>query len=214
MSQSASESSEFNRRDFLKGGSFATLMAMLGGVQLLAPAPEARAEESKETKFKIKCAVIGLGMWGREILDQLGRMPEAEIIAVCDNYPPFLTRGSKKAPAAAPIADYKELVTNRDIQAVIVATPTHQHRDIVLAALKAGKHVYCEAPLANTVEDAKEIALAAKATPQVIFQSGLQLRSEPQRHFLLPFIRSGTLGKTVMARAQWHKKQSWRMAAP
>ena len=83
-----------------------------------------------------------------------------------------------------------------------------------MAALKAGKHVYCEAPLANTIEDAREIALAAKAAPQVIFQSGLQLRSEPQRHFLLPFVRSGTLGKPVMARAQWHKKQSWRMAAP
>ena len=47
-----------------------------------------------------------------------------------------------------------------------------------------------------------------------MFQVGLQGRSDPQRHFLLPFIRSGALGKTVMARAQWHKKQSWRQASP
>src|SRR5262249_28368168 len=92
-------------------------------------------------------------------------------------------------------------------------TPTQLHKDIVLAALKAGKHVYCEAPLANTIEDTRAIALAAKATPQVIFQAGLQLRSDPERLFLHPFIRSGALGKSVMARAQWHKKESWRAAA-
>src|SRR5580765_4664329 len=178
MNPSASESSEFNRRDFLKGGSFATLMAMLGGVQLLAPAPEARAEEAKEPKFKIKCGVIGLGAWGREILDQLGRLPEAEIIAVCDNYPAFLTRGGKKAPAAAQIADFKELLANKDIQSVIVATPTHQHKDIVVAALKAGKHVYCEAPLANTIDDAKAIVLAAKNAAGQFFQAGLQMRCD------------------------------------
>ncbi len=56
--------------------------------------------------------------------------------------------------------------------------------------------------------------MAAKAAKTVVFQTGLQLRSDPQRHFLLPFIRSGALGKMVMARAQWHKKQSWRTASP
>ena len=85
---------------------------------------------------------------------------------------------------------------------------------MVLAALKAGKHVYCEAPLAGSIEDAREIALAAKAAKQSVFQCGLQMRSDPQRHFLLPFIRSGALGKTVQARAQWHKKTNWRSASP
>ena len=80
--------------------------------------------------------------------------------------------------------------------------------------MKAGKHVYCEAPLAHTVEDARAIALAAKESTAQVFQVGLQGRSDPQRHFLLPFIRSGALGKPVMARAQWHKKQSWRQASP
>src|SRR5262249_41349687 len=78
----------------------------------------------------------------------------------------------------------------------------------------AGKHVYCEAPLAHTIEEAREIALAAKANKQLVFQPGLQMRSDPQRHFLLPFIRSGALGQWVMARAQWHKKQSWRATSP
>src|SRR5205814_7639359 len=108
---------------------------------------------------------------------------------------------------------YKTILDNKDIKAVIVATPTHKHKEIVLAALKAGKHVYCEAPMANAIEDAREIALAAKAAKKQIFQSGLQMRSDPQRLFLLPFIRTGALGRSVMARSQWHKKQSWRTAS-
>jgi predicted dehydrogenase len=84
----------------------------------------------------------------------------------------------------------------------------------VVAALQAGKHVYCEAPIASTIEDARAIAKAAKASPRQYFQVGLLYRSDPQRHFLLPFIRAGALGKTVMARAQWHKKQSWRGTSP
>ena len=84
----------------------------------------------------------------------------------------------------------------------------------MLAALKAGKHVYCEAPLAGSIEDAREIALAAKAAKNQVFQTGLQLRSDKQRLFLLPFIRTGALGKTVLARSQWHKKTSWRSASP
>ena len=58
--------------------------------------------------------------------------------------------------------------------------------------------------------DAREIALAAKAAKHLAFQAGLQKRSDKQRLFLLPFIRTGALGKTVLARAQWHKKTSWR----
>ena len=95
-----------------------------------------------------------------------------------------------------------------------MATGSNQHKEIAIAALKAGKHVYCEAPLAVSIEDAKEIALAAKSAVGQVFQAGLQMRSSPQRHFLYPFIRSGALGKPVMARAQWHKKTSWRAASP
>jgi predicted dehydrogenase len=204
--------SDFNRRDFLKGGSIATLTTLLGGVQLLAqPAPDT---ESKPAGPKVKCAVIGLGAWGREILATLGRLPQAEIAGICDTYPAFLRRSAGAAPGAISTEDYRTLLSNAEIKAVVVATATHQHKEIVLAALQAGKHVYCEAPLANGIADAREIALAAKAATRQIFQAGLQLRSDPQRHFLLPFIRSGALGKPTMTRAQWHKKQSWRSASP
>ena len=72
----------------------------------------------------------------------------------------------------------------------------------------------CEAPLAHTLEDAREIALAAKAAPELVFQPGLQLRCDANRVELVRTFRTGALGDPVMARAQWHKKQSWRTASP
>lgn len=214
MNEPENTNSEFNRRDFLKGGSLAAMMTMMGGVQLMAqPAPVSATGEKKEVK-KVKVGLIGLGPWGREILDQLGRLPQADIAAICDTYPAMVRRSSTKAPGAAQVEDYKAILANKEIPAVIIATGSHQHKAIALEALQAGKHVYCEAPLAHTVEDAKAIALGAKEAAGQVFQSGLQMRSDPQRHFLLPFIRSGALGKSVKARAQWHKKASWRAASP
>ena len=220
MSENESEALGYNRRDFLRGGSVATLMAMMGGVELFAQTNEAPATTTKPPTIKIKVAVVGLGAWGREILGTLGRMPQAElpidaeIAAICDTYKPFLRRGASAAPAATQTEDYKTILDNKDIKAVIIATPTPSHREVALAALKAGKHVYCEAPLAGSIEDAREIALAAKAAKHLAFQAGLQMRSDKQRLFLLPFVRTGALGKTVLARSQWHKKTSWRATSP
>jgi len=208
------ETAELNRRDFLKGGSFATLMAMLGGVELISRAPVQAADLETLVPFQVGCGVIGLGSWGREIISTLSRLKTAQLIALCDPYPASLKRAANSAPKAKGVDDYRKILDDKEVQAVIIATPTHQHRDITIAALQAGKHVYCEAPLANNIEDARTIALAAKAAHRQVFQAGLQMRSDPQRRFLLDFIRAGASGKAVKARAQWHKKQSWRMASP
>jgi predicted dehydrogenase len=212
----------YNRRDFLRSGSVATIMAMMGGVPLVSRADTAPPEEAPKNLVKLKVGVIGLGGWGREIINALQAAPtplsdlsdRVEVAAICDNYPASLKRAASAAPGAAQTADYKTILANKEIPAVIIATATHQHKDIVIEALKAGKHVYCEAPLANNIEDARAIALAARDAKELIFQAGFQLRSEPERHFLLPFIRSGALGKVLMARSQWHKKISWRAASP
>jgi predicted dehydrogenase len=205
--------SDVTRREFVKTSSFAAAMTMLGGIPLIAQDAAKPAAEAGPT---IKCAVIGCNVWGREILNTLAKMPKAEVIAVCDKYEsePFQDRMKEAAPKAQVYTDYKKVLENKDVQAVLVATPTHQHKEIVLAALKAEKHVYCEAPLAHTVEDAREIARAARDSLKSYFQAGLGLRSDPQRKFLLPFVRSGATGNNIKTRAQWHKKTSWRRRSP
>ncbi len=213
--------SELNRRDFLKKGtSLATMMALMGGIELRAddakPVDSAEPELTKIPDLpRLNFGIIGMGAQGRAIADTLAGFPQAKeengphLIAICDNYKRQLTRNAEAAPKAQQYDDYKQLLANKDIQAVVVTTPTHLHKEIAVAALAAGKHVFCEVPLAHTVEDAKDIARAARDSVRY-FQCGLQERSHPQRAFLLPFVRSGSAGKSVMARAQWHNKQSWR----
>lgn len=212
------QNNSVNRRDFIRGGSIATLMTMLGGVELTsatARAADAGANEIKYTGAKIKVALIGCGTWGRELLRILLQIPDrVEVVAVCDNYGSSVRKAGGEAPGAKQVADYNELLADKDVHAVVIATPTHKHKDIAIAALKAGKHVYCEAPLAHTIEDARAIAIAANAAPFQIFQSGLQYRSDAQTALLLPFVRSGSLGQWIMGRAQWNKFNSWRATSP
>ncbi len=196
-------------------------MAWMGGVEMRAADTNVTSQaEAPLTPIpkppRINCGVIGCNVRGREIIDALRLLDYPQIVAVCDTYPATLRRAAEAAgPQAEKFDDYKKLLEKKEIQAVIVATPTYQHKDIVIAALEAGKNVYCEAPLAGSVEDAKAIAQAAKsAAPKLVFQAGLHVRSHPQREFLLPFIRGGAAGRNVMVRAQWHKKDSWRRTSP
>jgi predicted dehydrogenase len=207
---------EQNRRDFLKGTSFAAMMALMGGIPIRAADDPKPGEEpvNKAVEAPLNFGIIGCGRWGREILQTLGRRPNAPVVAICDTYKPFLNRCKDMAPKAEPFTEYKQVLSHKDVQAVVVATPTHLHKDIVLAALQAGKHVYCEAPMASNIEDARAIAQAARAALKVNFQVGLQNRSDPQIWHLANFVRTGVLGRNVKVRSQWHKKQSWRQTSP
>lgn len=162
----------------------------------------------------VRCALIGFGLWGREVAETVEDHPEIQLSAICDTYAPMLRRAQRAHPDATRHTDYAEILSNPDIDAVLVATPSHLHRQVVLDALAAGKHVYCEAPMAHSIEDARAIGKAANAASDQIFQVGLHLRTEPQYRSVFQFIRSGAIGNTVMGRAQWHTKESWRRASP
>src|SRR5580692_9313293 len=140
MNQNDAENggTEFNRRDFIKGASFGTLMMMMGGVPLQA---EDTNSGPKDTGFStvnppVSCAVIGCGLWGREILKTLAVLPNAPVVAICDTYGPWLNRAkTEAAPKAETYKDYRQVLDQKSVEAIIVATPTHQHKEIVLAAL-------------------------------------------------------------------------------
>ncbi len=218
--------SDLNRRDFMKSGSVAALIAAMGGVPITAqdvvteegvlPVPKADPNyKEKPLAPPLAFGIIGLGAQGRHIVDTLTRLPNAPVVALCDNYRAAFRRSAAAAPEATQYADYKELLRNPNVQAVVIATPTHLHREIVLDALQSGKHVYLEAPMAHTLEDARAIALAASKIPaSQIFQVGLQLRENPQNHHVAKFIRSGATGRLSMSRGQFNRKTSWVRPSP
>ena len=211
-----------NRRDLLTRGSALALGLLVGGAaglhaeEIVGPAtPEPEPQATATPPAPVKVAVIGLGEQGRALLTSLSYVPGAVVSHVCDTYTPAHKRALELFPQATAVTDYKAVLSDAGVQGVYIATPSHLHKQIVLDALAAGKHVYCEAPLASSVADAKAIAQAAKAAaPKVIFHSGLQYRTNPQHKHVLSFVRTGALSTLVQAKAHWHKKGSWRRAAP
>src|SRR5882757_9189228 len=113
MNENENDPLGHNRRDFLKGGSVATLMTMLGGVELFAEAEPGAGGETKFAGPRLKVGVIGLGAWGREILTTLGPLQPADVAAICDNYPSALSRAAKLVPGATQTADYKTILENK-----------------------------------------------------------------------------------------------------
>jgi predicted dehydrogenase len=202
-----------SRRSFLKKSSLGTLGGILLGGERI-PGIESAIRSEPGSGEVLKCGLIGFGEWGREIASVLSRIDELDLTAVCDNYDVMLRRAKRQVPGVSTHLDFREVIDNADIPAIIVATPSHLHTDVVFAALEAGKHVYCEAPLASSIEDARRIAGAARNSPKSIFQAGILYRTEPQYRSVFQFIRSGALGSPAMARAQSHSRQSWRRASP
>ncbi len=198
-----------SRRSFLKKGSLIPLAGFTSLAETAAAASRIRSADDV-----VQMALVGFGAWGREIATTIERIPEARVAAVVDTYDVMLKRAERSVPDATRHADYREILDNPDISSVLVATPTHRHRQIVLDALAAGKHVYVEAPMASNVEDARAMAHAAMGAANQIFEVGLLYRFNPQYRSVFQFMRSGALGKATMARAQWHNKESWRRASP
>jgi predicted dehydrogenase len=202
-----------NRRDFLhaaaaSGLSFASAVA----------ATEIRADVPKDEPSgpPVSVAVIGLGDQGRAILASLAKLGpgKSPVVTICDNYkaPVLMRRASELAPTAAPSDDYRKVLDDKRVQAVFVATPSHRHKQIVLDALQAGKHVYCEAPLASDLDEAKAIAKAGLEA-KAFLMPGLQNRSNAQANHVYHFVKARDIGTIVQGRAHWHKRDTWRRAA-
>jgi predicted dehydrogenase len=162
-----------------------------------------------------KVAVIGVGAQGRDIIEQILKLGSVEVAAVCDVMPTRVKAGQDRAAGAEGFTDYRELFAKRtDIEAILIATPTHLHTQIVRDAVTAKKHIYCEAPIAHTVEDARAIAAAAASNVGRVFQAGFIARSNPLNKRVRSLIRSDSVRDIVLMYAQHHQKTSGRFPVP
>jgi predicted dehydrogenase len=209
------KSDRLARRSFLRTGSGLAfgLLARESLAQEITPRAKAKPRPDDRPLAPVACAVIGLGDQGREIVRSLAALPGASIKTLCDSHPASHARALQLAPRAGAAADYRQVLDDRSVQAVWIATPTHQHRELAIAALDAGKHVYCEAPLAHTVDDARAIAQAALRRGTQVFQAGCQRRANPLEQHVSGFVRTGALARLAAGRGHWNKKVSWRRAA-
>ena len=190
------------RRSFIR-----TTAGALTGVALL---PD--LEVPVRVAVAQRVGLIGAGRQGRAIIAELQKIPDTTIAAVCDTSAARLRTAQERAPGSDAVADYRAVLGRADIGAVAVATPTHLHRQIVLDAIQAGKHVYCEAPVAHTADDARAMASAAEGA-KVTVAAGFQGRANPIYRRASSFIGSDTLRDPVSLVAQSNRKTSWRLPA-
>jgi predicted dehydrogenase len=148
-----------------------------------------------------KFGVIGAGLWGSFHCKTLTALPNAELAAVCDLDPQRAGAMQKQFGAAKAYTDYRELIADPKVEAVTVATPDFAHGDIVLAAIKAGKHVMSEKPLATTLAEAETIAeLAGNSKVKVMVD--FHNRVNPAVHAVKEAIGSGEIGSPLHASAR------------
>jgi predicted dehydrogenase len=163
-----------------------------------------RAAETAPNSL-VNMAFIGMGIQNRQILDNF-LWCDVKIVAVCDvdttrreNALKMVKRFHADHPEKGAIAckaynDFREIMARKDIDAVCIATPDHWHAIITLAALKAGKDVYCEKPLTHNIHEALEVMAAVKRYKRVL-QTGSHQRSASEFRVACELVRNGVIGK-------------------
>jgi predicted dehydrogenase len=201
-----------NRRDFLRAGAFTAAAFNLVPGQILGLQG---ADSSANNKLNI--AGIGVGGQGQS---DLGQMTSENIVALCDVDWDRASGTFKRFPNAKPYKDFRKLLDEqKNIDAVVVATPDHMHAFASLAAIRLGKHVYCEKPLTHSVWEARQVAQAAREK-KVATQMGNQGQASEETRRLCEFVWDGAVGNVVEAHiwtdrpSQGLFKEYWPQGVP
>ena len=164
-----------SRRDFLKN------LGIAGAGTLLAASPwlSAFSEVMNTSNEKCRLAIIGPGSRGRFLMGFLAKNPKVDIVALCDIYKPSIENALKLAPNAKVYGDYREVLEDKSIDAILVATPLSSHCKIVLDAFDAGKHVFCEKSIGFTMEECYRMYQKHRSTGKIFF-TGQQRLFDPR----------------------------------
>ncbi len=193
------------RRDFLIAGGAMAASVGLGSTLAGVVAPSDR----------IGIGVIGTGVRGKLLMKHMRKVPMLRLEAYCDVLPFHLEdAGSKVDSSARAYSDHRKLLDNKAVQAVIVATHFSEHQRVVLDALDAGKHVYCEKTMTKGIAGTRQVFGAAQVRPGQIFQTGYQYRSSPLYNAAASMIANGDIGPITAINCQWNRNGNWRRPVP
>lgn len=169
---------------------------------------------AKDDGLPVRIAVVGTGARGSDLIRSLTTIERANIVAICDDYPPHLERGKKYAgPKATTYTNYARMLREAKPQAVIVATPLHLHFEMCMAALNAGCDVFCEKTMCYSLKQAQELSQHVQREKRV-FQVGLQRRANAIYRQAVAMVQTGMLGQIIAIKCQWHRHGNWRRPVP
>jgi predicted dehydrogenase len=186
------------RRQFLKGAATAA-----GGLALPLFVPAAalgRDDKKSAPSDRIVLGVIGTGGRGRSLIKAFGKEKDVQIVQVCDVDKKHRDMGVEEVNKlyenkdCKSTGDFREVIANKDLSAVIVATPDHWHALASIAAAKAGKDIYCEKPLTNSVGEGRALCKAV-VDMKVVLQCGSMERSGDNIRHVAELVKKGRIGK-------------------
>lgn len=198
-----------SRRDFLKN------IGLAGGGLLLSASPWLSAFSQKEETIgnRARLGIIGPGSRGRFLMSFLAKNPKAEIMALCDIYQPSLDKALKLAPNAKVYQDYRALLDDPTVDAVLVTTPLDRHYQMAMDVLDAGKHLFCEKALCYTIPECYEVYQKFKSGNRVFF-IGQQRLFDPRYIKVMSMVHDGVFGEINAIRAYWYRNNDWRHSVP
>lgn len=186
----------WTRRDFTR------TLVLAGATTALGAAQASGANE------RVRLGFIGLGNRGDQVLDAFLKHPEAQVVALCDLSQAYLDAAAAKAGGSPKqFKDYRRLLEQKDIDAVVIAVPDHWHALQTIHACEAGKDVYVEKPLSLCVAEGRRMVEAVRSHNRVC-QVGIHRRSVDSCREAADFVRQGGLGKVTAARA-FHIQNEW-----
>jgi len=187
---------QITRRDFTTAAGATVAMTALSASRVLG------------VNDRVRIGFIGLGNRGDQVLDAFLTHKDAEVVAICDLYQPYLDFAAKKIGASPEqFRDYRKLLDRKDLDAVVVASPDHWHALQMIHACRAGKDVYVEKPLSLVVAEGRAMVKAANETKRVV-QVGIQRRSNSFCKEAAEVVRSGGIGKITAVRC-FHIVNEW-----
>src|SRR5215470_12735381 len=127
----------------------------------------------------LRVAVVGAGYWGPNLIRNFAACSAAELVAVCDRDAARLAQVLRNYPGVAAVDDFDDLLSRSDIDAVAIATPVNTHAPMGIRALRAGKHVLIEKPLAGSVHEAEQLVATARETGRVLMVDHTYVYSGP-----------------------------------
>jgi len=178
-------SEKLTRRNFLQRSS-------LTAAGLWLAWPKTASARGLSANSKLNLGVIGTA--NRAGAD-LRAVAHENIVALCDIDDTFLAEAKQKHPAAKTYNDFRKLLEQKDIEAVVVGSADHTHAAATAAALRLGKHVYCEKPLTHTVYEARTIAELAAGNKKLATQMGTQIHAGENYRRVVELIQSGAIRK-------------------
>lgn len=210
-----------SRRDFLsKVAKGAVASALIPGMAQAAPSVPVQTMDRLEEagpNDKIQIALIGAGGMGNADTDTALSVPGVSMVAACDLYDGRLESAKKKYGAGIfTTRDYNEILSRKDVDAVIIATPDHWHKDIAVAALNAGKHVYVEKPMVQHISEGPAVIEAQRKSGKVL-QVGSQGMSSLGNEKAKALFEAGAIGQLNYVEGFWARNTpggAWQYDLP